>query len=77
MIDGYILDNHKSGGWHNGGDLLETHRELKYHQILLAHNLFFSCPIILKFWTEHGSDTAMLCTKFQNDWGTEMDVMEE
>ena len=34
-------------------------------------------PIEFKFCTKHGSDTAMLCAKFQNDWGTEMDVMDE
>ena len=25
------------------------------------------CPIILKFCTQHGSYTAVLCAKFQND----------
>ena len=33
--------------------------------ISFAHNLFLSHPIILKFCTEHGSDTAMLCAKFK------------
>ena len=27
-----------------------------------------SCPIVLKFCTEHGSDTAVLSAKFQVDW---------
>ena len=31
--------------------------------------------IILKFCTEHGSDTAVLCTKFQNDMTNEKSVM--
>ena len=39
-----------------------------------AHILHFSCQIILKFCTQHGSITAMLCAKFQNDLTTEMDV---
>ena len=29
----------------------------------------------MKFYTEHGSDTAMLCAKLQNDSTTEMDVI--
>ena len=43
---------------------------------MFAHDLFLCRPIILKFCTEHGSDTAMLCAKFQNDWATEMDVVD-
>ena len=31
----------------------------------------------MKFCTEHGSYTAVLCTKFQNDWLKEMCVMGE
>ena len=46
-------------------------------QIPFAHNSFISCQIVLKFCTEHGSVTAMLCTKFQNDLISEMDVMNE
>ena len=42
----------------------ETHLELKSHVILFADNLLLKSPIVLKFCTEHGSDTAMLCTKF-------------
>ena len=41
------------------------------HEILLAHNFFVSCPIFLKFCAEHGSDTAVICTKFQQDWTIE------
>ena len=37
---------------------------------IFVHNLNFNRPIILKFCTEHGSDTAVLCAKFQNDWTT-------
>ena len=35
------------------------------------------CPIVLKFCTEHGSDTAVLCIKFQDDCATERDVIDE
>ena len=31
----------------------------------------FICEIVLKFCTEHDSDTAVLCAKFQNDLTTE------
>ena len=33
--------------------------------------------MILKFCTEHGSITAVLCANFQNDFTTKMDVMDE
>ena len=46
----------------------ETHLKLKSHVIVFDHNIRFSCPTVLKFCTEHSSDTAVLCAKFQNDW---------
>ena len=46
----------------------ETHPKLKSREISFVHNVRFSCPIFLKFCTEHGSITAVLCAKFQNDW---------
>ena len=55
----------------------ETYLKLKSHEISFAHNLFISNPIVLKFCTEHGSDTAMLSAKFQNNWTTDTDVMDE
>ena len=55
----------------------ETHLKLKSREISLAVNLFLSCQIILKFCTEHGNDTAVLCAKFQNDLTINMVVMEE
>ena len=54
-----------------------THFQLKPCVKFLAHNLFLNCPIVSKFCTEHGSDTAMLCAKFQNNWTTEMDVVDK
>ena len=35
-------------------------------EIKLACNISFAWCIILKFCTEHGSNTAMLCAKFEN-----------
>ena len=32
---------------------------------------------ILKFCTEHGNDTTVLCAISQNDWTTEIDVIYE
>ena len=49
----------------------ETHLKLKSCEIFFAHNICFIYPIILKFCTEHGSITAVLCAKFQNDRTTE------
>ena len=40
----------------------------KSHQNYFEHNISFSCPIILKFCTDHSSCTAVFCAKFQNDW---------
>ena len=45
--------------------------------ILLPHNLFLSCPIILQFCTEHDSDAALLGAKFQNDSTPDTEVKDE
>ena len=34
----------------------------------MLNKFCLSHPIILQFCTEHGSITAMLCAKLQNDW---------
>ena len=39
--------------------------------ISLICKIDISCPINLKFCTEHGSVTAVLCAKFQNNLTTE------
>ena len=44
-------------------------------EYLAINDYVFCCPIILKFCTEHGSYTAMLCAKFHNDQTTGFDVM--
>ena len=44
---------------------------------LLAYNLFLTCPFILKFCIEHGSDAAVLCEKFQKDPTSKIDVIDE
>ena len=49
----------------------------KSREISFANILFISYPIVLKFCTEHGSDTAVLCAKFQNDWTTKTAVMDD
>ena len=61
--------------WHNIGNPTETH--IKSREISFAHSYSFSYPIMLKFCTEHGSITAVLCAKFQNDWTSYMGVMDE
>ena len=48
----------------------ETQLKLKSREIAFLHNISFSCPIVLKFCTEHGSDTAMLCAKNKTYWIT-------
>ena len=62
----------------NKGYPSEAHLKPKSLDIWFYHNLFINYPIVSKFSTEHGSNTAVLCAKFQNDdWITETDVMEE
>ena len=56
-----------SGGYCNIGCASETHLKLKFREILFTHNLLLSYQIILKFCTKHGSITAVLCAKLQND----------
>ena len=51
--------------------LSETHLKPKSREISYAQNSLLSHQIVFKFCTEHGSVTAMLCVKFQNDWTTE------
>ena len=51
--------------------------KLKFHQNSSICTFNFSSTIILKFCTGHGSITAMLCAKFQNDWATEKYVMNK
>ena len=45
----------------------ESLRNLTDTQISFAHNLFRGCPNVLKLCIEHGSNTAVLWEKFQND----------
>ena len=53
----------------------ETHLKLKSRENSFVNNIHFNCPIGLKFCTEHGNDTAVLCAQFQSDWSTEAWVM--
>ena len=67
----------KDSGLCDVGYPSETQHKPKSRQISFAHKLFLNYPIVLKFCTEHGSDTAVLCAKFQNDWATETELMDE
>ena len=53
----------------NEGTITEctSKTQLRFNEILLVLNINFNCQIVLKFCSEHGSDTAMLWAKFQND----------
>ena len=55
----------------------ETHLKLKSREISFTHNSFRGYGIISKFRTEHGSDTAVLCAKFQSDSIAEVDFKKE
>ena len=54
-----------------------THLKLKSCENSFTHNFQLNNPIILKLCTEHGSMTAVLCAKCQNDWMTKTYVMDE
>ena len=55
----------------------KTDLQLKLYEIAFVHNLLLSCQMVLKFCTEHGSITAVLCAKFQNHLAIEMGVMDK
>ena len=64
-------------GWYNIAYPFETYLKPKPREISFGHNLLLSCTVVLKFCTEHGSVTAVLCAKYQNDLTIEMDVLNE
>ena len=55
----------------------KTHLQLKFRIISFVNDLLLSQQIVLKFCIEHGSITAMLCVKCQNDLTSEIDVMDK
>ena len=55
----------------------ETPFKSKSRESSFAHNSLLNRAIVLKFCTEHRSDTAVLCAEFQNDWINENDVTDE
>ena len=55
----------------------KKHLKPKSREISFAHYLFPSYTIILKFCTEHGGITVVLCAKFQNDWTADTNVLDE
>ena len=50
---------------------------LKSREISFFHKTFLHCSITLIFCTEHGSYTAVICAKYQSDWTTIGDFMDE
>ena len=48
-----------------------------HRKILVVHTFFLSQWIFLKFCTEHGIHTVVLCAKFQKNWSTNMDVTDK
>ena len=47
------------------------------HEISSAQDIHFIYSIILKFCTKHDNDAAVLCAKFQNDWTTKEEMLEQ
>ena len=55
----------------------EIHLKLKSCQISFVYYIHSICPIVLMFCTEHSSDAAVLCAKYQNNWASEKWVLEK
>ena len=55
----------------------ETHPNHNSREISFIHDFFIAYSIVLCFFAEHGSDTAMLYAKFQTDWTIETEAMDE
>ena len=73
----FVVGN-TSAGCGDIGYPSKTHLETQiWAHFTHTHHPVFSCPIILKFCTEHGSDTTMLCAKLQNDGARKMYVLDE
>ena len=73
----YPVSKWPSGVLCNTGYPSETHLKLKSCENSFVHNIRLSCLNVLKFCKGHGSITAVLCAKFQNDWITHKWVMGE
>ena len=57
--------------------LSEIHLRPRSRKILFAHNFFLKSPVVLKICTEHGCDTAMRCTRFQNGLTSDVDDLDQ
>ena len=55
----------------------ETDLKYKFRKDAFVHRNLISCPIVLKFCTEHGSTTAVPGAKSQSDWTIRADFMGE
>ena len=48
---------------------------MNWNELSWVYNFCLSCETIFESCTEHGSITAMLCAKFQNDFTTQRNGM--
>ena len=72
-----MMNMNSKGCWSIGFSKKKKTLQLRSGEIAFTKNAFLSCPIILKFCSEHGSDTVVLWAKCQNDWTMEMDIVDE
>ena len=59
------------GGCYNRGS-----PSLNSPEISIVHNLSIWYPIVMKFYRDHGNGTIVFCVKCQNEWATDMNVMD-
>ena len=52
----------------------ETHLKPKSREILLDHNFLLGYPIVLKFCTDHGSDTRNSIRNETVDWNDHIKI---
>ena len=70
-----IWRRHHAVGLCNIGYTSEMHLKPKSSKISFSVNLYINGPIIYKLCKAHGSITAVLYWKFQNDWTIETNLM--
>ena len=72
-----VHDKHYPGVLCDIGYMSKKHLKPKSRETSFIHYTCFNNLIVLKLCTEKGSNTAVLCERFQNDWTAETNVMNE
>ena len=72
MVSNFLCGSgSKSGALCNMRYLSEAYLKLKSCEVLLAHSLFHICPMVLKYYILHNSDTDVLCAIYHKHLKTD------